>query len=387
MNNTKLKSTKKEDSYSINNISNTLNTLPNTLKDLIYGSKNSNNNKITNKSSNKLKSQNIISQSLNNIPNLSSSLKESKLPIDTIISPNNLSKTKTNITLSIPNEELSKYTNELSKISPLNISTQNLNLTNTNNNLSNLTSKTKTKTYSNLSPMETLEQELIQTKETEKQPSSILGFILNISLSTWVIIILILAILGINIFSYLAQGTEFTTTFIYKTIMPILEYLGLSVKDTSQAIASTTENTLNKLNINKEIENKKSQTKQTEIQTETQPIQQTTTLINNSNYQEVNKVEELEKKEDEIEYLQRTALDNALNDAKLFYNENLQKQKQTQKADESTSEIQSKNKKGWCYIGTDNGIRSCSYIGVNDTCMSGNIYPNQEMCINPNLRM
>jgi uncharacterized protein YxeA len=39
-----------------------------------------------------------------------------------------------------------------------------------------------------------------------------------------------------------------------------------------------------------------------------------------------------------------------------------------------------------CYIGTDRGFRSCIEIGDLDKCMSGDIFPTHEMCINPSLR-
>ena len=45
-----------------------------------------------------------------------------------------------------------------------------------------------------------------------------------------------------------------------------------------------------------------------------------------------------------------------------------------------------KNKSGFCYIGEDRGFRSCISVGEGDTCMSGDIFPSQELCINPNLR-
>jgi len=57
--------------------------------------------------------------------------------------------------------------------------------------------------------------------------------------------------------------------------------------------------------------------------------------------------------------------------------------------DEATSCIQSNkstNKSGWCYIGEDQGYRSCIQVGDNDTCMSGDIFPSQEICVNPKLR-
>jgi hypothetical protein len=58
-------------------------------------------------------------------------------------------------------------------------------------------------------------------------------------------------------------------------------------------------------------------------------------------------------------------------------------------ADDSMSNIQqskSSNKSGWCYIGEDRGFRSCIQVSENEKCMSGDIFPSQEICINPNLR-
>ena len=43
-------------------------------------------------------------------------------------------------------------------------------------------------------------------------------------------------------------------------------------------------------------------------------------------------------------------------------------------------------KRAYCYVGEYEGIRHCAELGVNDICMSGDIFPNSEMCINPNLR-
>ena len=59
-------------------------------------------------------------------------------------------------------------------------------------------------------------------------------------------------------------------------------------------------------------------------------------------------------------------------------------------ADDSYSSIQkskSSSKSGWCYIGEDRGFRSCINVGENDTCMSGDIFPTSDICVNPKLRM
>lgn len=58
----------------------------------------------------------------------------------------------------------------------------------------------------------------------------------------------------------------------------------------------------------------------------------------------------------------------------------------TQETPNETEEIKY-GKKGWCNIGEDRGYRSCVQVGVNDKCMSGNIFPTREVCIHPNLRV
>ena len=39
-----------------------------------------------------------------------------------------------------------------------------------------------------------------------------------------------------------------------------------------------------------------------------------------------------------------------------------------------------KKGKGWCYIGTDRGFRTCQRIGESDTCMSGKIFKTKGDC-------
>ena len=57
-------------------------------------------------------------------------------------------------------------------------------------------------------------------------------------------------------------------------------------------------------------------------------------------------------------------------------------------ADDSVSPIQKNSgKAGWCYIGDDNGTRTCAKVGENQMCMSGDIFPTSEICVNPNLRV
>jgi len=41
---------------------------------------------------------------------------------------------------------------------------------------------------------------------------------------------------------------------------------------------------------------------------------------------------------------------------------------------------------GWCYVGEEKGYRNCVEVGENDKCMSGDIFPTSQVCINPSLR-
>ena len=54
--------------------------------------------------------------------------------------------------------------------------------------------------------------------------------------------------------------------------------------------------------------------------------------------------------------------------------------------DETESKVQERKKRGWCYIGTDRTFRSCISVNESDKCMSGKIFPTKDICINPSLR-
>lgn len=41
---------------------------------------------------------------------------------------------------------------------------------------------------------------------------------------------------------------------------------------------------------------------------------------------------------------------------------------------------------GFCYIGEDRGVRSCLRVEKGERCMSGEIFPTMDVCVNPSLR-
>lgn len=65
---------------------------------------------------------------------------------------------------------------------------------------------------------------------------------------------------------------------------------------------------------------------------------------------------------------------------------NLKPQKHPLPAESNSLQGKGNRKAGFCYIGEDRGFRSCISVGEGDDCMSQDIYPTMNQCINPNLR-
>jgi hypothetical protein len=42
-------------------------------------------------------------------------------------------------------------------------------------------------------------------------------------------------------------------------------------------------------------------------------------------------------------------------------------------------------KQGWCLVGEYQGKRGCIEVSEHDRCLSGQVFPNQKMCLNPTL--
>lgn len=186
--------------------------------------------------------------------------------------------------------------------------------------------------------------------------------------STWIIIILVLAFLGFNVFIYLAKGTQSFTEFLE----PYLSYLGITVVNTTKQVVSTSAHGLTAAGNILETELKrdtmvKQQTQQTQQQTESKKNNLGTT---NYDYKK-------EKDDDECVIPKKNNLMKALDDAA---------QTSDYMADDALSSIQKQSKTKWCYIGEEKGVRNCVRLSESQKCMSGDIFPSSDICINPNLR-
>lgn len=63
-----------------------------------------------------------------------------------------------------------------------------------------------------------------------------------------------------------------------------------------------------------------------------------------------------------------------------------EEQEQEEPEPDETDQSTQTKKSGYCYIGEDRGFRSCVKVGEMDECMSGDIFPSEDVCINPSLR-
>jgi hypothetical protein len=65
-------------------------------------------------------------------------------------------------------------------------------------------------------------------------------------------------------------------------------------------------------------------------------------------------------------------------------NKGPEEHKEEVKPDHANSPIQeSPSKMQWCLVGEYEGRRGCIEIGESDKCLSGQVFPNQKMCLNP----
>jgi hypothetical protein len=153
------------------------------------------------------------------------------------------------------------------------------------------------------------------------------------------LIFLILAFLGFNIFTYLGKSSD----FLVNLFKPLLAFFGYGVAETAkQTIDVTSKGTTGLVNM------------------------AAGTATGGINVLENTLSRKTSKKAQHEAIPDNTPLPDD--------------------AGSRTQASKAKSKAGYCYIGEDRGFRSCINVGEGDSCMSGDIFPTMDQCINPNLR-
>jgi hypothetical protein len=193
---------------------------------------------------------------------------------------------------------------------------------------------------------------LESTNYTTNSGSGILDYLKSITWYTWILIILVLSFLGFNIFIYLGKGTQGITDFFHNIYEKIQHLFVMNNTDEKKT------NVNNETDIHDDyvLSNKNA----------TPPVQGT----------------KIQNTIPQPDLMKNNSLNQALNK-----NNVKQSSSHEYEADDTNSNIQKgPSKSGYCYIGEDKGYRSCVYVKESDTCMSGDIFPTNDICVNPTLR-
>jgi hypothetical protein len=157
------------------------------------------------------------------------------------------------------------------------------------------------------------------------------------------LLVAILLLLGFNLFNYLGEGAE----SLKDLFSPILGFFGYSVGETAKKTISESQ-------------------KGTKFAVD---------IIGDSVKDAIDVSEQI--------------LDPNFKSLKRDININNKKPNKFPEPDDSGSLLQKskpKSKSGFCYIGEDRGFRSCISVDKSELCMSGEIFPSKQICINPSLR-
>ncbi len=210
-----------------------------------------------------------------------------------------------------------------------------------------------------------------------------------LSILFWIGIVLLVAFLGFNLFEYLGKMVDSTN----KSLDPIISKLGnLTAETSKQAINVTSDGAKGLIDIGQKAT--------------TGGIDQLKKQINkpkdgdndgnndgDSSPSPSNEID-TDKTNTDKTGIDKTVTVNDVKDTSVESKKSVPDVVEVDDPDPylAESNIQSNTvsgktgKSGFCYIGTDNGIRTCAPVGKNNECMSGDIFPTNEICVNPDLR-
>lgn len=181
-------------------------------------------------------------------------------------------------------------------------------------------------------------------------PSTVSSFLNLKSVSFWVLVIILLAFLGFNIFTYLGKGTDLVTGIL----APITSALGMLTGETAKTTVS------NASTGSQKIVDTTSETAQNVIDYSAKGTNTGISFLQGNLKKNAPIVVDPENQ-------------NSLSEANV-------------ESDEPEPVRSTSQQHGYCYIGKINDTRYCAKVSAKNQCMSGDIYPTMDVCVNPNLR-
>jgi hypothetical protein len=210
----------------------------------------------------------------------------------------------------------------------------------------------------------------------------------------WFVIIILLALYGFNIFKYLAQGTDIITALISPFTYVIALLTGTTVKTIIQNISQGGQTLIAELtNFFGALINFFSQFFSGSLKVAEKTSVSAIDQLQSNIVKDKTNSAESKKSKQVVEEAEPEAEDTTLlkNERKLAernrevsseVKDTINKKEKTDPAPLQTSTLEH----GYCYIGKNNNVRNCAKVSSKNKCMSGDIFPTMDLCINPNLR-
>jgi hypothetical protein len=210
----------------------------------------------------------------------------------------------------------------------------------------------------------------------------------------WFVIIILLALYGFNIFKYLAQGTDIITALISPFTYVIALLTGTTVKTIIQNISQGGQTLIAEFTnffgalINFFSQFFSGSLKVAEKSSVSAIDQLQSNIVKDKTNSAESKKSKQVVKEAEPEAEETTLLKNERKlaernrEVSSEVKDTINKKEKTDPAPLQTST----QEHGYCYIGKNNNVRNCAKVSSKNKCMSGDIFPTMDLCINPNLR-
>ena len=208
----------------------------------------------------------------------------------------------------------------------------------------------------------------------------------------WFVIIILLSLYGLNIFKYLAQGTDIITALISPFTYVIALLTGDTFKSTIQNISQGGQILIAEL----------SKFFGDLIKYSSQFFSGSLKVAEKSSVSAIDQLQSNIIKDKTISTESKKSVKNEKLEKELEYDTNTNERKINERSREISSEVKNSidkkektapvplqsnsNEYGYCYIGKTNNVRNCAKVSSKNKCMSGDIFPTMDLCINPNLR-
>lgn len=169
-----------------------------------------------------------------------------------------------------------------------------------------------------------------------------------------ILLVFLLSFLGFNIFTYLSDGTNFLTNLFG----PIFSTTGEVVGDATKNVVSTASSGTQQI-----------------VQTGSDTTKNVVDVAATGTTSSIGFLQDRLKK--------TASVVNPENSNILTDNVN----KKIDKTDSQPEPVRTQAlQQGYCFIGKINDTRHCAKVNERQQCMSGDIYPTMDICVNPNLR-